>query len=85
MVPYNKKIPSIVYNGVEDEEGDIGWHLLKDNKVVNLKLGFDLHNDIKLYFVSYYFMELAGEIIDGLEVIMTPMTPLCQSCGYCCL
>lgn len=81
LVPYNKKVPSIVYNGVEDEEGYIGWHLVKNDNVVNfeninLKLGFDLHNDIKMYLVSYYFMELAGGIKDGLEVIMTPITPL---------
>lgn len=81
LVPYNKKVPSIVYKGVEDDEGYIGWQLVKNDNAIdftslNLKLGFDLHEDIKMYFMSYYFMELSGEVKDRLEVIMTPITPL---------
>lgn len=81
LVPYNKKIPSIVYKGVENDEGYIGWQLVKNDNVIdftslNLKLGFDLHEDIKMYFMSYYFMELSGEVKDKLEVIMTPITPI---------
>lgn len=81
LVPYNHKVPPIVYIGVEDDEGYIGWQLVKNDKVagfskLNLELGFDLHSDIKMYLLSYYFMDLSGEIKDGLEVIMTPITPL---------
>lgn len=81
LVPYNKKVPSSVYKGVEDDEGYIGWKLVQNDKVIdftslNLKLGFDLHEDIKRYFMSYCFMELSGEVNDKLEVIMTPITPI---------
>lgn len=79
-VPYNDRMPKEMYIGSENENGYISWKVMDNDKEVDFdkiqnKMGFELHDDIKEYFTSCFFMKMVGSM-GNVIVYMTPITPL---------
>lgn len=79
-VPYNSKIPKEMFIGSPNENGYISWKIGDNEKQVDFdkiqkEIGFELHNDIKEYFTSCFFMKMVGGIGE-IIVSMTPITPI---------
>lgn len=79
-VPYNNEIPKEMYIGDSNESGYISWKIIDNKEQVDFneiqkEIGLELHNDIKEYFTSYFFMKMVGSVGE-IIVSLTPITPL---------
>lgn len=64
-VPFNPKVSSVMYEGLEDDEGYIAWKVVEQKETVNeailsSEIGFDIHISLIEFLNSYYFFELSG-------------------------
>ncbi|MBC2582754.1 SecY-interacting protein Syd [Clostridium sp. DJ247] len=78
MSSYVDYIDKMIYIGEQDKEGWIRWKPIKKDKVHDLKdieeeLGIKIHNNIKEYFNSYWFIRIRASYnsykisLDGVQ------------------
>lgn len=80
LIPYTEKMPKFMYIGEVNNSNYIQWKISKNENTINFNnisscIGIELHNDLKEYFSSYYFLKMVG-IFNNVKLIFTPITPL---------
>lgn len=78
-VQFNEDALDTIYDGRADQDDYISWKPVEKNVVSDFKeveqvLEVQLHQDIKEYFNSYWFAELAG-FYKGYNLILEPVLP----------
>lgn len=79
MISWDKNVPSFMYVGEANNEGYIQWKAIEkdeiyDFNIIKNEFNVELNSDIKEYFNSYWFLELAG-IYGEYSIILEPVVP----------
>ncbi|GAB1803550.1 SecY-interacting protein Syd [Priestia megaterium] len=79
MTEWMEETEQFIFEGEKDEEAYIAWKPLKKEvdsnfEDVEKELKVQLHPDIKAYFNSYWFLELAG-IYNGYDLVLNSVVP----------
>ncbi|PCN42166.1 SecY interacting protein Syd [Brevibacillus laterosporus] len=67
QIAWNEEVAPFIYRGEKDEYGYISWLPIEKGTITNFKefeinAGAELHQSLKQYFNSFWFLELAGWI-----------------------
>ncbi|MDR4156665.1 SecY interacting protein Syd [Bacillus cereus] len=70
---------TFIYEGEPDTEGYVFWKPLEKNIIhdfsdIEKDLGIELHNSIKEYYNSYWFLDLGGNYL-GYDFELNPVIP----------
>ncbi|KMP34605.1 SecY-interacting protein Syd [Bacillus albus] len=70
---------AFIYEGEPDKEGYVFWKPLEKNIIhdfsdIEKDLGIQLHNSIKEYYNSYWFLDLGGNYL-GYDFELNPVIP----------
>lgn len=78
-IVWNEDVAEFIYSGTEDEYGYISWKPMEKSMKFNFdeiegQYNVQLHNSVKEYFNSYWFLELTGWI-SSYNVNLHPVIP----------
>ena len=86
QISYDSEIDSRLYIGTKDEEEYMFWKPMVKNEntdfsKIEKEYGFNLNEEIKKYFNSYWFLELKG-FIGEYSVVLEPVIPGMETDGF---
>lgn len=79
MIGWDEDVSPFMYVGDVNSEGYVQWKAVEKDEVYDFRqiqddLHFNLNNDIKNYFNSFWFLELTGKH-KGFSIILEPVIP----------